>query len=164
MEVLGGESPELETARMGLGMLRSSMLFRVSSRLFLVWGVCYPFDAPIVRENWAFSTMVAAWGIAEVIRYTYYALNITGSKPVWLLWCRYNFFLVLYPIGAGSEWILLLKVHTPAYAMDTNLSYLFGLIGLLYPHGLKRMYCYMMDQREKYLNSPAAVPVPEKEE
>ncbi|RKO93860.1 tyrosine phosphatase-like protein [Blyttiomyces helicus] len=136
----------------------TTTIMQVSSRILLVWGVCYPFNAPEVRENWAFSTMVAAWGITEVVRYLYYALNLVGSQPAWLLWCRYNFFFVLYPVGAGSEWILLLKALTPAYKMDPNLAYVFATIAILYPPGLKNMYTYMMAQRRKYLKGASTAP------
>lgn len=47
---------------------------------------------------------VAAWGITEVIRYSYYALNtLNGKAPYVLLWLRYTLFYILYPLGVGSE-------------------------------------------------------------
>lgn len=47
--------------------------------------------------------MVFAWSSVEVIRYSFYAFNLTGSNPYILLWLRYTAFYVLYPLGASSE-------------------------------------------------------------
>jgi very-long-chain (3R)-3-hydroxyacyl-CoA dehydratase len=47
--------------------------------------------------------MVFAWSFTEVIRYTFYALNLVGLNPRFLLWLRYTTFYVLYPLGASSE-------------------------------------------------------------
>ncbi|KAE8670470.1 aquaporin TIP1-1 [Hibiscus syriacus] len=40
-----------------------------------------------------------AWSLTEVIRYSYYALNIFGGCPSWLTYLRYTTFIVLYPLG-----------------------------------------------------------------
>ncbi|CAJ0626208.1 2376_t:CDS:10, partial [Entrophospora sp. SA101] len=62
-----------------------------------------------VRSHWAFTSMTIAWSIAEIIRYLYYAFNLIGKQPDLLLWCRYTFFYLLYPVGAGSEAVLIFK-------------------------------------------------------
>jgi very-long-chain (3R)-3-hydroxyacyl-CoA dehydratase len=80
-----------------------------------------------VRTHWAFTGMVLAWSITEVIRYLYYFFNLSGGVPYALLWCRcapaaaslttaapcsseyagsYTFFYVLYPVGVSGELIL----------------------------------------------------------
>lgn len=54
--------------------------------------------------------MLVAWGVTEVIRYTYFGLNTAGSPPPDLfVWLRYNTFFVLYPMGILSEvWLICL--------------------------------------------------------
>ena len=47
--------------------------------------------------------MVLAWSITEVIRYAFYALNLFNAAPYILLWCRYTFFYILYPIGTHTH-------------------------------------------------------------
>lgn len=53
----------------------------------------------------------------EVVRYSFYALHILGSVPTGLLWCRYSFFILLYPLGASGElfiiWRALPEVSSP---------------------------------------------------
>lgn len=60
-----------------------------------------------VRTNALFASMVFAWSFTEVIRYTFYAANLLGYNPPLLLWLRYTTFYLLYPLGAGSEALLM---------------------------------------------------------
>jgi very-long-chain (3R)-3-hydroxyacyl-CoA dehydratase len=54
--------------------------------------------------------MILAWALTEVPRYAYYALSLAGcGVPAWLTWIRYSTFYVLYPIGAGSEALVMLS-------------------------------------------------------
>jgi len=54
--------------------------------------------------------MILAWALTEVPRYAYYALSLAGcGVPTWLTWIRYSTFYVLYPIGAGSEALVMLS-------------------------------------------------------
>jgi hypothetical protein len=55
--------------------------------------------------------MLTAWSITEVIRYSYFAINLSsgGSVPKLWLWLRYNTFFVLYPLGISSECALVWK-------------------------------------------------------
>lgn len=79
---------------------------QVSSRLLLVWGVVdnYPkATSPLPF----YSSMLLAWSITEIIRYSYFMLNLIGSVPAFLTWLRYNTFYVLYPIGITSEMLLI---------------------------------------------------------
>lgn len=75
--------------------------------------------------------ILIAWPIAEFTRYIYYALNlmklnlmkekitwsltrsITRWSITWLpqiIWARYSFFIVLYPMGASGELLILYKL------------------------------------------------------
>jgi len=129
----------------------STTAIQVASRLLLCWGICKQFDVPAVREHWLFTTMSVAWSITESIRYAYYGLNLVNIQPYWLLWVRYTFFFVLYPIGAGSEAGLVYQ--SLPYAKELSLPFYYYLIGILvvYPPGLFLMYSYMIGQRKKYL-------------
>ncbi|AEO69150.1 uncharacterized protein THITE_2023698, partial [Thermothielavioides terrestris NRRL 8126] len=71
------------------------------ARLFLMWAVCWPF--PQLNSSVFYSSMLCAWSLTEVMRYSYFALKQVEAVPGWLHWLRYSAFLVLYPVGIGSE-------------------------------------------------------------
>ncbi|KAI8337233.1 tyrosine phosphatase-like protein [Chlamydoabsidia padenii] len=100
-------------------------LMQVLSRLLLVWGVNAMF--PAIHTHGAYTTMIIAWCIAELVRYSFYAFNLTtGSVPSIIAWARYNFFLVLYPLGVSSE--LMMIYQALPYAKDIHIAYYYGLI------------------------------------
>jgi hypothetical protein len=51
--------------------------------------------------------MVFAWSLTETIRFATYATGQLGIKLGWLEYLRYTLFYVLYPLGAGSEALLM---------------------------------------------------------
>lgn len=62
--------------------------------------------------------MLLAWSLAELIRNTYYTLSLLSlspSAPIFKLttYLRYTAFYALYPIGAGSEYALILNSFPP---------------------------------------------------
>jgi len=75
----------------------------------LVWGVLSLFPYPRITESLFYTTMTVAWSVTEVVRYGFYAANLIGVVPGWLTWLRYSLFYVLYPMGAGSEAVLMYK-------------------------------------------------------
>ncbi|KAF5389391.1 hypothetical protein D9757_004281 [Collybiopsis confluens] len=98
----------LEVIHVMLGWVRSPLqttVMQVSSRLFLVWGIVEQFAS--VRSNPLYTSMVFAWSLTEVIRYSYYAANLLGLEPAVLLYLRYTTFYLLYPLGASSEAFLI---------------------------------------------------------
>ena len=48
-------------------------------------------------------SLLIAWGVTEVIRYSFYAFKQVGEAPAVLTWLRYTTFIVLYPLGVSSE-------------------------------------------------------------
>lgn len=80
---------------------------QVASRLFLVWAICFPF--PQLNSSTWYSSMLVAWSLTEVIRYTYFALKQFDAVPGWLHWLRYSAFSILYPIGISSELAMTLR-------------------------------------------------------
>ncbi|KAF8894902.1 protein-tyrosine phosphatase-like protein [Gymnopilus junonius] len=132
---------------------------QVSSRLFLVWGIVEQF--PEVRSNPLFSSMVFAWSMTEVIRYSFYAFNLLGKNPYVLLYLRYTTFYILYPVGASSEAFLIYATLPKSSPIPGWQSWLQGmwkpadyiranLFAIWWP-GLYIMYTYMLIQRRKVL-------------
>lgn len=100
-----------------VGIVRSPIfttLIQVSSRLLLVWGVVDSYPTTTSPSPF-YSSMLLAWSITEIIRYSYFVFNLIGSVPEYLTWLRYNTFYVLYPVGIISEMLLIF------YASNTTI-------------------------------------------
>lgn len=97
---------------MPTGLVRSPLLttaLQVSSRLFLIYPVVAAHPEATTPSIF-YTTMLLAWSVTEVIRYSYFVLNLQSrGVPDWLMWLRYNTFYVLYPVGIASECVLVWK-------------------------------------------------------
>ncbi|KAK0888544.1 hypothetical protein LTR57_025517 [Friedmanniomyces endolithicus] len=81
-------------------------VMQVASRFLLVWLIAYFFPTTVAQSP-AYTSMLLAWSVTEVVRYSYFAVNLAyGGVPFWLTWVRYNAFFVLYPLGIGSAYVL----------------------------------------------------------
>ncbi|KEP47225.1 tyrosine phosphatase [Rhizoctonia solani 123E] len=150
----------LEVLHVLMGWVRSPLgttAMQVASRVYLVWGVTESFSA--TRSSPFYATMVLAWSITEVIRYSFYACNLAGSEPRFLLWLRYTTFYILYPLGAASENALTfstLPKSAPWSGKWTPYDLLRGFFVLIWVPGLYVMYTYMIKQRRKVLGGGKA--------
>ncbi|TDL26242.1 PTPLA-domain-containing protein [Rickenella mellea] len=154
----------LEVMHAALGWVRSPVqttAMQVASRLYLVWGVVEQFDS--ARTSPLYASMVFAWSLTEVIRYSFYALSLLSYEPSFLLYLRYTTFYVLYPLGAGSEAFVnyaTLPASSPlptpsswARGMWGVMDYIRGALFLIWWPGLYVMYTYMIKQRKKVLGT-----------
>ncbi|XP_071702677.1 very-long-chain (3R)-3-hydroxyacyl-CoA dehydratase PASTICCINO 2A-like isoform X2 [Rutidosis leptorrhynchoides] len=131
-----------------IGLVRSPIsaaLPQISSRLYVVWGILYSFQ--------------------EIIRYSFFGMKETfGSAPFWLLWLRYSTFLILYPLGIGSEVYLIYKalpyIKESGFCSarmpnkwNFSFDYFYCAILVLgvYIPGAPHLYGYMLGQRKKTL-------------
>jgi very-long-chain (3R)-3-hydroxyacyl-CoA dehydratase len=104
---------------------------QVASRLFLMWAVCWPF--PQLNSSVFYSSMLIAWSLTEVMRYTYFALKQVEAVPGWLHWLRYSAFLVLYPLGISSEVAMTLQaLFGPASSVAA--WYPYALVAVLFSY------------------------------
>lgn len=147
----------LEILHVLLGFVRSPLpttVVQVSSRLILVWGIVERF--PHTHSSPVYTTMILAWALTEVPRYAYYALSLAGcGVPAWLTWIRYSTFYVLYPIGAGSEALVMLSTIPEwsggKWAVWSAEHWVkAGSVAIWMP-GLWVMYSHMMRMRRKVL-------------
>ncbi|KAI1373401.1 PTPLA-domain-containing protein [Hypoxylon crocopeplum] len=150
-----------------LGVVRAPIFttfMQVFSRYAIVWGITGLFpDLARGRgsgdsySSLAYSSMLGAWAVTEVIRYTYFALSLSlGGKPPYALhWLRYSTFFVLYPIGISSEAYLIWRAVGPAKEGVSPLysTVLFSYVALVYPPSAYIMYTHMMGQRRKVLRT-----------
>ncbi|EQC38270.1 hypothetical protein SDRG_04695 [Saprolegnia diclina VS20] len=152
----------MEVVHALIGLVRSpvgSTFMQVSSRLWLVWAINVL--CPESRTHWGFVLMVASWGLVEVPRYAFYALNLLDAVPDWLFFLRYHLFMVLYPSGVTGEVTCMLKalplLSTGAYSIAMpnthNIAVSLYVIVLLtlvvYVPGLPIMYTHMNVQRKR---------------
>lgn len=99
----------IEVLHCVIGLVPSNAIqtaMQIMSRLIVVWGILKP--VPEARESLGVPLLLFAWGLAETTRYIYYALNIYDIIPKFITWCRYSFFLPLYPIGVTGELLTIL--------------------------------------------------------
>jgi very-long-chain (3R)-3-hydroxyacyl-CoA dehydratase len=134
-------------------------VIQVFSRLWLVWAIAER-HVQQAASPW-YASMVFAWSVTECIRYPFYANALMGADSPLLLWARYTFFYVLYPLGAGSEAMLMFRTlpHVLPWnkpAAWTPENYFNALLFVLWWPGLYVMYSHMRRQRRRALGGHAA--------
>lgn len=100
----------IEVIHAALRLIPSSpfiALLQTGARTFVVWAIVIPYKEPKISIGLPF--ILSSWSIAEVLRYSYYALSTINKVPYFLTWCRYSLFLVLYWFGFSGEMILMYK-------------------------------------------------------
>ncbi|KAK8125420.1 uncharacterized protein PG998_001179 [Apiospora kogelbergensis] len=114
-------------------------------------GVQYPF--PALCASPVYSSMLFAWSVTEVIRYTYLAVKLGGYEPAAFTWVRYSSYLVLYPLGITSEMIQMWRALAPAGHKFGPLYQLFLGVSLfvIWPIGAYVLIGHMNRQRRKVL-------------
>lgn len=118
----------LEVLHAALGWVRSGVIsnvIQIASRLFVIW-VAGVYGGS--GKHWAYAMMAVAWSLSDLTRYAYYLTQLTGTAAPFLKWARYNFFLVLYPVGTLGEAILIFLARLK-WSKDLVLSY--GLLTVL---------------------------------
>ncbi|KAL3489099.1 tyrosine phosphatase-like protein [Aspergillus germanicus] len=143
----------LEILHAATGITRSPIFTtftQIFARSVQVWAINYGFPE-VTAFSAAYPAMLFAWSTADVVRYLYFSVLLAGDPvPRALKWLRYSLFLVLYPIGIGSEWWLMYRATTAT----TNLligGIFYFFLGLYAP-GSVMMYSYMVRQRRKTLS------------
>lgn len=138
--------------------------FQVFSRLFILWFVTDLI--PLTQEAPGVILYLVCWTVTEIIRYSYYALNIIGRAPYILTWCRYTFFFVLYPVGVLGELITIysalgvvwetrmLSIALPN-VINFSFSYYVFLLFVMFCYIpiFPKLYCHMVAQRRKFIGS-----------
>ncbi|CAG9783017.1 unnamed protein product [Diatraea saccharalis] len=155
----------LEVVHSMIGLVSSGfmvVLMQVYSRVFLVFGVL------LITHGGATSPglplCVLAWSITEIIRYSYYGLNLMNAIPETLTFLRYSTFLILYPLGITGELLCMYhsldevkekKLFTSTMPNQWNyiFDYYYFLIVymLLYIPFFPYLFSHMLSQRKKVL-------------
>lgn len=160
----------LEVVHCAVGLVPSAVmttLLQVYSRMFVVWALVEGVAG--VNENVGLLIVSYAWGITEVIRYAYYFFSLLNAVPYPLIWCRYTFFYILYPLGVLGEMLLFfasLPVVRAKQQWDlplpnaVNMGFSFyGFLVLsmfLYIPLFPQLYGHMIKQRGKIIGGSTA--------
>ncbi|CAB3995495.1 Hypothetical predicted protein [Paramuricea clavata] len=155
----------LEIIHCAIGIVPSSAFttaMQVFSRLCTVWLFTVPDKE--VQNNTSILLYLTAWTITEIIRYSFYACGLLNYLPYFLPWCRYTFFIILYPIGVTGEILTVIAAipfvkKTGIYSlslpnpMNISFSFLYFLYFALviYLPAFLMLYTYMFRQRKKVL-------------
>lgn len=140
---------------------------QIFSRLVVVWGILRPVVE--TRDSTGFPLLMTAWSLAEATRYIYYALNLYDMVPHFITWCRYSFFIILYPIGVTGELLAIYSslgyiARTGLYSLpmpnplNASFYYHYALIAIMasYVPFFPQLYMYMLSQRKKFLGGGSA--------
>lgn len=131
----------------------ASTIVQVFSRILVLVliNVFIKNDTVPLSTNTGIIIVSLAWGITELVRYSLYFLQLFNKQPEVLLWMRYSFFVVLYPLGVTGEWAILV---TPLIIEGITFSaYTVFLIvaAIAYIYYFPVLYKYMWKQRESKL-------------
>jgi very-long-chain (3R)-3-hydroxyacyl-CoA dehydratase len=171
----------LEVVHAATGLVRSPVAVtatQVASRLWILWGivaaapaqttaerlVILSLPSPAPQLSLSLATLLTAWCLSEVLRYGFFAFKEAGLQPFFMLWLRYSAFIVLYPLGVGSE-LAMVALALPelrrsglwSVALPNAANFAFSywvacLVGTAaYVPGLPHLYRYMLAQRRKVL-------------
>ena len=157
----------VQSIGVGLGYRRT-----VPSRTSLSLSYTPPLEAYLkeqARSNPLYASMVFAWSLTEVIRYSFYASSLISQPPYPLLWLRYTTFYILYPLGATSEAFLIystLPFSSPnpfpswrswVWGIWTLGDYARGAMFVIWWPALYVLYTHMMKQRRNVLGGGKTV-------
>ena len=126
---------------------------QVASRIFvLVLINFYIHHVPLLGVTRLGIILISiAWSITELVRYSFYFLGLLNKEPKWLVWMRYSFFILLYPVGVVGEWCI---ISTPIFETGLvfnlyNVACVF--IAAAYLYYFPVLYGYMWKQRKARL-------------
>ena len=95
--------------------------------------------------------IMVAWSITEIVRYSLYLLNLLEKESKVLLFCRYTFFIVLYPAGVAGELLIIYSYLMP-FEFSLNIpTASFATLVLIYLIFFPKLYLHMWAQRKKKL-------------
>ena len=155
----------LEIIHSIIGLVKSSIFatsIQIIGRIIIVLILQF-FESAVSK---GYFLIYFAWSMVEIVRYTYYIMNLLQKDffkfniPYILIWCRYSFFVVLYPIGVSGEMITVwnAKKDFNKYILYQTDKYTFTAADLIYPiwifyiPALIYLYGYLFKQRKKVLN------------
>lgn len=158
----------LEIVHSAVGLVPSSVMMvlpQVFSRLTVLWPILCTFES--THTSIGLPMLLVAWSVTEVIRYSFYFLNILKQVPSILTYLRYTLFIVLYPLGVTGELLCVYaalpvvadtRVYSITFPNAINFAfdfyYALVIFVILYIPCFPMLYMHMLAQRRKVLGGP----------
>eukprot|EP00070_Physeter_catodon_P044183 XP_028351077.1 very-long-chain (3R)-3-hydroxyacyl-CoA dehydratase 1 isoform X1 [Physeter catodon] len=174
----------LEIVHCLIGIVPTSVLVagvQVSSRIFMVWLVTHsikPEAEPLAKERLGLDIQneesvvlfLVAWTVTEITRYSFYTFSLLDHLPYFVKWARYNFFIILYPVGVAGELLTIyaalpyvkktgmLSIRLPnKYNVSFDYYYFLLITMASYIPLFPQLYFHMLRQRRKVLHGEVIV-------
>lgn len=112
---------------------------RIAVSLILFWFI------QAAQQTWIVAVLGFVWALADAVRCLFY-LNKNDHR---FAWARYNFFIVLYPLGMTLENLVIWKVLQ--YYLESPLM-VFIPFFVIYVLLAIKMYRHMLAQRCRFLS------------
>ncbi|XP_021011566.2 LOW QUALITY PROTEIN: very-long-chain (3R)-3-hydroxyacyl-CoA dehydratase 1 [Mus caroli] len=156
----------LEVVHCLIGIVPTSVLVtgvQVSSRIFMVWLITHSIK-PIQNEE-SVVLFLVSWTVTEITRYSFYTFSLLDHLPHFIKWARYNFFIILYPVGVAGELLTIyaalpyvkksgmFSVRLPnKYNVSFDYYYFLLITMASYIPLFPQLYFHMLRQRRKVLH------------
>lgn len=98
-----------------------------------------------------FALITIAWSITEIVRAAYYITELTKTPVSLITFCRYTFFLLLYPIGVFGEFLVMFDFWEYRSFQFDIINSALALIALSYFVFFPKLFGHMWKQRKKKL-------------
>ncbi|XP_058039647.1 very-long-chain (3R)-3-hydroxyacyl-CoA dehydratase 1 isoform X1 [Ahaetulla prasina] len=161
----------LEIIHCAVGVVHTSVLVtgvQVSSRIFMVWFVTHSIKQ--IQNEESVILFLVVWTVTEITRYSFYTFNMLNHLPYFIKWARYNFFIILYPVGVVGELLTIyaalpyvkrsgmFSVRLPnKYNVSFDYYYFLLIIMASYIPLFPQLYFHMLRQRRKVLHGEVIV-------
>ncbi|XP_008832119.1 very-long-chain (3R)-3-hydroxyacyl-CoA dehydratase 1 isoform X1 [Nannospalax galili] len=154
-----------------IGIVPTSVLVtgvQVSSRIFMVWLITHSIK-PIQNEE-SVVLFLVSWTVTEITRYSFYTFSLLDHLPYFVKWARYNFFIILYPVGVAGELLTIyaalpyvkksgmFSIRLPnKYNVSFDYYYFLLITMASYIPLFPQLYFHMLRQRRKVLHGEVIV-------
>ncbi|XP_033021686.1 very-long-chain (3R)-3-hydroxyacyl-CoA dehydratase 1 isoform X5 [Lacerta agilis] len=161
----------LEIIHCAVGVVHTSMLVtgvQVSSRIFMVWFITH--SVKQIQNEDSVILFLVVWTVTEITRYSFYTFNMLNHLPYFIKWARYNFFIILYPVGVIGELLTIyaalpyvkrsgmFSVRLPnKYNVSFDYYYFLLVVMASYVPLFPQLYFHMLRQRRKVLHGEVIV-------
>jgi hypothetical protein len=122
------------------GSLPILSIMQIFGRLFTTWGFM-KLDNSFVLNF----LIMFCWSLADSVRILYYMMKDNQL----LGWLRYNLFIVNYPIGFGSE-LILMEMNIWFNNYDWKMVYFIRFIEISFILGFVFLYKHLLKNRKNY--------------
>ncbi|XP_054847367.1 very-long-chain (3R)-3-hydroxyacyl-CoA dehydratase 1 isoform X2 [Eublepharis macularius] len=141
---------------------------QVSSRIFMVWFITHSIKQ--IQNEESVILFLVVWTVTEITRYSFYTFNMLNHLPYFIKWARYNFFIILYPVGVVGELLTIyaalpyvkrsgmFSVRLPnKYNVSFDYYYFLLIVMASYVPMFPQLYFHMLRQRRKVLHGEVIV-------